>query len=146
MAFIVDDVSINTIIGPGASVTGDIRVPGLVRVDGDIDGDLETTGKIIIGEKARIRGNITAKSANVGGFVLGDIRAPDGIRLFSTSVVIGDIVSHRVEIAENVLFHGHCISLKRAEEFDAALAERQTTKTIAARAGLLSPPGESRHA
>jgi cytoskeletal protein CcmA (bactofilin family) len=134
MAFSFEDISINTLVGQGAAVSGDVRVPGFVRVDGDIDGNLETTGKIIIGEKARIRGNVTAKSANVGGFVLGDIRAPEGIRLFSTSIVIGDIVTRKLEIAENVIFHGHCVALKQTDEYETMLAELQTKKTIAARA------------
>ena len=123
MAFSVEDVSIYTIIGAGTSVAGDVRVSGYVRVDGDVDGNIETTGKIYIGEKARIRGNVTAKSANIGGLVEGNVFAPDGITLFSTSVVIGDIGTRKIEIAENVIFHGHCISLHEAQEFDAAFAE-----------------------
>jgi len=133
MAFLVDDVSINTIVGAGSAIAGDIRVSGFVRVDGDIDGNLETTGKIIIGEKARIRGNISAKSAIIGGLVKGDILAPEGIQLFPTSTVIGDIVARRVEIAEQVVFHGHCISLSETEEYDAVRADWQTKKTISAR-------------
>jgi cytoskeletal protein CcmA (bactofilin family) len=104
-----------------------------VRVDGDIDGNLETTGKIIIGEKARVHGNVTARSAIIGGLVVGDILAPERIQLFSTSTVIGDIVTRRVEIAEQVAFHGHCISLRKGEEFDAACADWSTKKTISAR-------------
>jgi cytoskeletal protein CcmA (bactofilin family) len=129
----VDDVSINTIIGAGSAFVGNIRVSGFVRVDGDIDGNLETTGKIIIGEKARVRGNVTARSAIIGGLVVGDILAPERIQLFSTSTVIGDIVTRRVEIAEQVLFHGQCISLRENEEFDTACADWSTKKTISAR-------------
>jgi cytoskeletal protein CcmA (bactofilin family) len=132
MAFSVEDVSIYTIIGTGTSVAGDLRVSGYVRVDGDVDGSIETTGKIYIGEKARVRGNITAKSANIGGMVEGSVFAPEGIKLFSTSVVIGDIVTRKIEIAEHVIFHGHCISLREAQDFDAAFAEWQTKNTIAA--------------
>ena len=132
MAFSVEDVSIQTIIGEGTSVAGDLRVSGYVRVSGDVDGSIETTGKIYIGEKARIRGNITAKSANIGGLIEGNVFAPGGVTLFSTSVVIGDIVTRKIEIAENVIFHGHCISLHAAQDFDAAFAEWQTKNTIAA--------------
>ena len=58
MAVSSDDININTIIGPGSAVYGDLRVAGFVRIDGDIDGDLDISGRVIIGEHARIRGNI----------------------------------------------------------------------------------------
>ena len=68
---LTDNISINSILGSGSSVKGDVKINGFARIDGDIDGNLETTGNIIIGEKARIRGNVTGRSVTViGGIVL----------------------------------------------------------------------------
>lgn len=120
MAFLTDDISINTIIGAGSGVSGDVKANGFIRVDGDIDGNLESSGNVIVGNKARINGNITALSSVVGGIVLGDIYAPNGIKLLSSSAVIGDIYTKNLEIGENVVFHGHCIALKNEEEFEQA--------------------------
>ena len=120
MAFLADDISINTIIGLGSAVSGDVHANGFIRVDGDIDGNLESTGNIIVGDKARINGSITALSIVIGGIVLGDIYAPNGIKLLSSSAVIGNITTKNLEIEENVIFHGHCIALKNDEEFAAA--------------------------
>ena len=120
MAFLTDDISINTIIGSGSAVSGDVKVNGFIRVDGDIDGNLESTGNIIVGNKARINGNVTALATVVGGIVIGDIYAPNGIKLLSSSAVIGDICTKNLEIEENVIFHGHCIALKNEEEFNQA--------------------------
>ena len=117
MAFLTDDISINTIIGAGSAVSGDVRANGFIRVDGDIDGNLDSTGNIIIGNKARINGNINALSTVVGGIVIGDIYAPNGIKLLSSSAVIGNICTKNFEIEENVIFHGHCIALRNEEEF-----------------------------
>ncbi len=117
MAFLTDDISINTIIGAGSAVSGDIKANGFIRVDGDIDGNLDSTGNVIVGNKARINGNINALSSVVGGIVVGDIYAPNGIKLLSSSAVIGDIYTKNLEIEENVIFHGHCIALRKEEEF-----------------------------
>ncbi|MDY2844026.1 MAG: polymer-forming cytoskeletal protein [Treponema sp.] len=117
MAFLTDDISINTIIGAGSAVSGDVRANGFIRVDGDIDGNLDSTGNIIIGNKARINGNINALSTVVGGIVIGDIYAPNRIKLLSSSAVIGNICTKNLEIEENVIFHGHCIALRNEEEF-----------------------------
>ena len=120
MAFTSDDISINTLIGPGSFVSGDIKINGFIRIDGDIKGKIESSSNIIIGERAKIQGNITASSIVVGGIVLGDITAPKGIKLLSTSVVIGDIITKSIQTEDDAIFNGHCISLSIEEEFKAS--------------------------
>ena len=120
MAFLTDDISVRTIIGLGSAISGDVHADGFIRVEGDIDGNLEATGHIDIGTAARINGNVTAQSVVLGGIVLGDICAPNGIKLLSSSAVIGNISTKKLEIQENVIFHGHCIALKDEEEFSQA--------------------------
>ena len=82
MAFLTDNISVKTIIGLGSAISGDIHADGFIRVEGDVDGNLEATGHVDIGREARINGNITAQSVVLGGIVLGDIYAPDGIKCF----------------------------------------------------------------
>lgn len=117
MALKVDDISINTIIGKGSSITGNLRINGFVRLDGDINGNLETDGNIIIGDGARIKGDVKAKAVIVGGIVLGNILAQESIKLLSNSAVLGDIISRKVQVEDKAIFHGHCISIKDEEQF-----------------------------
>lgn len=117
MALRIDDISINTIIGNGSFLTGDIKINGFVRVDGDIKGNLETDGNVIIGDNARLYGNLKAKSAIISGIIIGNVTANESTRLLSNSVVIGDILTHKVQIDEKAVFHGHCISIKDNERF-----------------------------
>ncbi len=117
MNFSSDDISINTLIGQGSFVTGDIKINGFIRVDGDVLGKIDTSSNVIIGEKARIKGNITAKSIVIGGIVIGDINAQKNITLLSNSVVIGDLTTNNLKIEDNVVFNGHCISLRNEDEY-----------------------------
>lgn len=130
MAFLTDDISIKTIIGLGSAISGDVHADGFIRVEGDVDGNLESTSHVDIGHKARINGNVTAQSVVLGGIVLGDIYAPNGIKLLSSSAVIGDITTRNLEIEENVVFHGHCIALKKEEEFNEAVERFANEKSI----------------
>ncbi len=120
MAFRSDDISINTLIGNGSFIKGNMRVNGFIRIDGDIDGDIETDGAVIISEKAKIRGNLTAKSAIVGGIVLGDISVKSGVKLLSSSAVVGNIIAKKVQMEDDVIFQGHCISISEEERFEQA--------------------------
>ena len=130
MAFFTDDISINTIIGAGSAIAGDIRVNGIVRIEGDIDGNIEATGNIFVGEKARIRGNITAASAEICGIIIGDVVAPKGIRLLSSAAVIGDIFTKRIEIEDRVILHGHCIAIKDEGEYELSAKQFTEEKVI----------------
>ncbi len=117
MALKIDDISINTIIGKGSSITGNLRINGFVRLDGDINGNLETDGNIIIGDGARIKGDVKAKAVIVGGIVVGNILAQESIKLLSDSAVLGDVISRKVQVEDKATFHGHCISIKDEEQF-----------------------------
>ncbi len=130
MALRLDDISINSIIGNGSSIKGDFTVNGFVRVDGDIDGNLETDGNVIIGEHARIRGNVSAKNLTIGGIVLGNVTAKDSIKLLSSSAVVGDILCRKIQIDDGVVFHGHCISLKDETEFNSVSEKYLQDKAI----------------
>lgn len=135
MAF--DDISINTIIGSGSAVSGNLRINGAMMIDGDIDGNIEASGNIIIGEKAKIRGNISARSATVSGIVLGDITAPEGIKLQATSTVIGDIATKRLILSAGVILHGHCIALSDTEEYQKEVEKQEQLKDIRNRSILI---------
>ncbi len=134
MAFAIEDVTINTIIGAGSAVAGDIRINGVIRVDGDVNGDIETTSNIIIGDKARIRGNIKAASAIVGGIVIGDVTAPKGIHLLSTCAIIGNVTTKSLQIDEDVVLNGHCISLSDEETYEKSLQDFLIERSIKSKA------------
>ena len=130
MALKIDDISINTIIGSGSSISGDVHIHGFIRIDGDIDGNLETDGNVIIGENARIQGNLKAKSVIIGGIILGNVHAAENVKLLSNAVVIGDILSHKVQIEDKSTFHGHCISIRDSERYQTETDKYLQSKAI----------------
>ncbi|MCI6441755.1 polymer-forming cytoskeletal protein [Treponema sp.] len=128
---LTDNISINSILGVGSSIKGDVKINGFARIDGDIDGNLEAAGNIIIGEHARIRGNVTGRSVTIiGGIILGNIVAPEFVRLLSTSAVIGDIQTKRLYSEENAIIHGHCISRVEAADYEKATSDWGNVKAI----------------
>ena len=130
MALKVDDISINTILGKGSSITGNLRINGFVRLDGDIDGNLETDGNVIIGDNARIRGDVKAKSVIISGIVVGNIIAQEGIKILSEAAVLGDVISRKVQIDDKATFNGKCISIKDEELLEKESAQYLQSKAI----------------
>ena len=116
----IDDISVNTIVGPGALISGNVTVSGLLRIDGDIDGNVQTQGRVIIGEDARIRGNIRAASVSVGGIVQGDIIAPDYVIILSSGMVIGSVLTKKLRVDDDVILHGFCSATGEQTGFEEA--------------------------
>ncbi|MGP1437794.1 MAG: bactofilin family protein [Treponema sp.] len=118
MAKVFDDVSIKTIIGRGSFIKGDLSVSGVMRIDGDVAGDVLSNSCVMIGENARVCGNITATSVVSRGLVKGDILAENEVRLFSSAVVLGDVFTKKINIQDGVLFEGRCFAINDASLFD----------------------------
>ncbi len=100
---------INSIIGEGTTFKGDLDLSGLLRIDGDFEGNIRTDGRVLLGKSGRARCLIEADTVVVGGILKGDVKASSKVVLLSTSIVIGNIRSPQLIVEEGVLLHGRCI-------------------------------------
>ena len=117
-----DDVSINTLVGPGSVIRGELSVAGFVRVDGDLEGNLETTGRVIVGERARIRGAVRCRIITVGGVIQGDVIAPDGVTILSSGTVLGSVITRKLQVEPEVILHGPCFAVDDEDRYNEAVA------------------------
>ncbi len=99
---------INSIIGDGTRFRGDLDLQGLLRIDGDFEGNIRTEGRVLVGKGGRARCLIVADTVVIGGVVKGDIKAGRKVVLLSTCIMIGNIRSPQIVVEEGVILHGHC--------------------------------------
>jgi cytoskeletal protein CcmA (bactofilin family) len=118
-----EDFSINTIIGPGTSISGDIESGGFTRVDGNIVGDVKARGRVVIGERARMRSNVSGTHVTIGGVVWGNVIASERLVILATGLVMGDIITRRIQADEGCLVHGRIKVCKTGESWDKAVSE-----------------------
>jgi len=97
---------IENIIGPTASLDGDLKCDGGVRIDGVFRGSVETMGNVIIGEAAKVVADITGRNISVAGAVRGNIKASGRLEILSTGQVWGDISVESFLIDEGGFFNG----------------------------------------
>ena len=100
------DFSINTIIGPGTDLSGDVETGGFTRIDSYIRGNVKSKGRVVIGERARMKGNVTGTNITIGGVVVGNIIADGHLVILSTAVVIGDIITRRIQADDGSFING----------------------------------------
>lgn len=99
---------IDTIIGEKAVVEGIIKTTDTTRIDGTLNGRVESQGILIIGETGLIKGDIFAKAVLIAGTVHGNLQVKEKIEVAETGNIIGDIITKTLYIAEGAIFKGNC--------------------------------------
>ncbi len=103
----IDPNSFNRIIN-GTEIKGDISTKDDLRFDGKLVGNVNTGGKMIIGQTGVIQGEIKCKNADVSGKIDGKIVVAEQLTLQATSVINGDIVTNKLAIQPGAKFTGTC--------------------------------------
>jgi cytoskeletal protein CcmA (bactofilin family) len=94
------------VLSMGVSIKGSVKFRNELLIDGEVEGEINSTGTLTIGEHARIRGEIKAKSVQVRGAVEGNIFATEHCQLQAGCTLRGDIVAPRLVVNENATFLG----------------------------------------
>jgi cytoskeletal protein CcmA (bactofilin family) len=100
--------TLNTMLGQGCKIKGDIELQGTIRIDGQFEGSIGTPDTLIIGKSGVVKAEVKVKNAVIGGKLIGNIVAANKIELQSGSHVEGDINTARLVIDEGVFFEGNC--------------------------------------
>jgi len=134
-----DVESIQAHLGKGSRVEGKLTFDGSVKIDGNVDGEVQAQQAVIIGESAVITAQINAETVVVKGKVTGDITARKQVELRAPAKLSGNITTPSLVIHEGVFFEGHCSmgtgAESRADKADRKVAlfpkeERSNTSTV----------------
>jgi cytoskeletal protein CcmA (bactofilin family) len=130
MARYSEDFSVNTFVGAHAKLDGDLETDGFTRVDGAIRGNLTVKGRIIIGESARLYSAVSGTAVTIGGVVQGSVLASERLTILSTAIVLGDIITRRIQADEGCLIHGRVRVCATAEAWDQAISEYRDAQGV----------------
>ncbi|MDR2177529.1 MAG: polymer-forming cytoskeletal protein [Treponema sp.] len=118
-----EDFSVNTIVGPNSELNGDLSADGFTRVDGTVRGNVAAAGRVVIGEAARLRGNISGTAITIGGVVRGNVLASERLIILSSALILGDIITRRIQADEGCLVHGRIQVCTAPGSWEAAVSE-----------------------
>ena len=94
------------LLSRGVSIKGTVKFSDELVIDGEVEGTIESSGMLTIGEHASIRGDIRSKSIKVRGTVEGDIVATERCELQAGCTLQGDIEAPRLVVDEHATFVG----------------------------------------
>lgn len=96
---------IETVIGPNCYLQGSLQSDGGIRIDGVFQGDIDTTGNVIVGESAKVIADIKANNVSVGGAVKGNISG-NRVEVLETGRVWGDLTVNALLLNEGAYLRG----------------------------------------
>ena len=94
-------------IGKAVRVEGRIIGAEDLTIDGDVEGSIELGGhSLTIGQDARIKADLLAKTVTISGKVTGNVKAVEKVDLRSTGTVDGNITAPRFAMADGATVIG----------------------------------------
>ena len=106
---------LNTIVGKGSVVEGDMKIQNSIRVDGKVHGKITATETVVVGREGEVIGEISCKHVMLAGKVQGNVTASGKVILESNASISGDIKASRLVVDEGAYLNGKCCMKDGAE-------------------------------
>jgi len=97
-----------TVIGPDAKFKGELSFQGGVRIDGQFDGSITTSGKVFVSNNGHVKAEVKAASVALEGKLEGNLTAQDRVELRATGQMFGDVKAAKLLVIEGATFVGRC--------------------------------------
>ena len=111
---------IDSLIGAGTTIDGNINFSGGMRIDGHINGNvIATNGKpstLVLSEHARVTGDVTVTHLVINGTISGPVSASEYLELQGKAKVTGDVHYKTLEIQLGAIIEGRLIHTAAAAQ------------------------------
>jgi len=117
------------LIAQGTTITGDIISEGDFRIEGNIQGNLKTPGKVVVGKTGAINGTLKATNADIEGKFSGKLLISDTLSLKSSARVEGEVEVGKLAVEPGATFNATCAMKGTVKEMNKGEQRSQTEKT-----------------
>jgi cytoskeletal protein CcmA (bactofilin family) len=114
------------LIAKGSTITGDIISDGDFRIEGNIQGNLKTPGKVVIGKTGLINGTLKSSNADIEGKFSGKLIISDTLSLKSTAHVEGEVEAGKLAVEPGATFNATCMMKGSIKELNKGGATGRT--------------------
>jgi len=104
----VINLQVINLIATGTTITGDLLSDGDIRIDGELIGNLETKGRLVIGASGKVEGEIKCRSCEIAGAHKGKLYIAELLSLKASSSVSGEMIAGKLSIEPGAYFMGTC--------------------------------------
>lgn len=103
-----DTGGIDAFLGRNTTFQGTLIFDGLVRIDGNFEGNIKTEDTLVIAGTGNVKAEIEAGEVKISGRFDGTITAKTKVELYKPAFVTGTIITPVLKVEEGVVFNGNC--------------------------------------
>ncbi|MDN3491616.1 bactofilin family protein [Winogradskyella bathintestinalis] len=96
------------IIAQGTKIVGDIASQGPFRIDGTVEGNVKTSGKVVVGKSGYIKGTLQGENADFEGKFSGKLILSGTLSLKSTAHIEGEVHINKLSVEPGATFNATC--------------------------------------
>lgn len=100
-------------IARGTTIVGDITSEGGFRIEGQVQGNIKTPGKVVVGKTGVINGTLEGANADFEGRFIGKLKLSGTLSLRATAHVEGEVEVSKLAVEPGATFNATC-SMKGA--------------------------------
>jgi len=111
----IKSAKIDTLLGKGTTIDGDIRFSGGLHIEGMIKGNLTADDKdamLVLSEHGHIQGEVRVPNIVVNGTIDGDVYANGKVELYEKARICGDVYYNLLEMAVGSEVNGRLVRQK----------------------------------
>ena len=112
------------VIEKSTKIIGDIFSKADFRIDGQVEGNINTSGKVVVGNSGNISGKLNCSYADISGKVSGSIEVKETLSLMADSYISGDITTAKLSVEEGAQVEA-TISMKSGKQLKAVEVENE---------------------
>jgi cytoskeletal protein CcmA (bactofilin family) len=104
----MDTSSQQNVIAQGTKIVGDIESKGPFRIDGTIQGNIKTDGKVVVGKSGNIKGTLQAVNVDIEGQFSGKLILKGTLSLKSSARIEGEVQVNKLAVEPGASFNATC--------------------------------------
>lgn len=116
-----------TVVGQGAKLEGTVVSAGSLRIDGQVKGQVNAEGDVMLSDQSQVEADIRAQNVSVAGRFKGTIVVKGRAEIASGGRVDGDITSKTLVVQEGAVFQGQSVMDQQAPTAQSAPPHKPDT-------------------
>ncbi|MGB5418762.1 bactofilin family protein [Algibacter sp.] len=113
-----EGTSNQNIIAQGTKMVGDVNSQGDLRIDGIIEGNIKTSGKVVVGKSGLIKGTLNGTDAYFEGKFSGKLALSGTLTLKDSAHIEGEVVAGKLAVEPGATFNVTCVMKGTVKEMN----------------------------
>jgi cytoskeletal protein CcmA (bactofilin family) len=128
-------------IEKNTKIKGEIVSEADFRIDGKLDGNVKTSGKVVIGKDGYIHGKVECVNADIEGSFNGELLVSELLSLKASAVIEGTVSVAKLSVEPGATFNASCTMNGKSGQGTATSSPASSSSSSSISSSSSSSPG-----